>query len=487
MSEFFQRLKQRKLVQWAIAYVAAAFALLQGLDIVATRFDLPSQTIRLVILAMIVGFFVTLVLAWYHGERGAQRVSGTELIILGLILAVGGGFLWRFSATRVVASNQTPSSPNETKTPVNVPAKSIAVLPFENLSSDKDNAYFAEGIQDEILTRLSKIAALKVISRTSTQKYQSAPENLREIGNQLGVANILEGSVQKIANAVHVNVQLIRVASDEHLWAESYNRNLDDVFAVEGEVAGTIAQQLNATLTGAEQKAVSDQPTQNTAAYDAYLRGLAIENNEYNYGAYERAAAAHAQAVQLDPKFALAWARLGVLRSFLYFNDVDRKTNTADAVKEAADRAMSLAPDAGESWVAQGAYRYRVYAISKARPPPTGRRRNCCRIIPTSWSTSPSFCAASADGRNRRTVSKKRSSSIRATWPCSAASEANFTPIFGALPTRRLRSTGPSPFRPMRTLLIRPRRVFFKPKVDSTRLRRNSPKYPPIQMMTLFC
>ncbi|PYL73266.1 MAG: hypothetical protein DMF26_14675 [Verrucomicrobia bacterium] len=243
---------------------------------------------------------------------------------------------------------------------VDIPSKSIAVLPFENLSDDKSNAYFAEGIQDEILTRLSKIAALKVISRSSTQKYKSAPDNLREVGRQLGVANLLEGSVQKIANAVHVNVQLIRAATDEHLWAESYNRKLDDVFGVEGEVASTIADQLNAKLSGTEQKAVTDKPTQNTAAYDAYLRGLAIEHTQYSYESYQQAAREYVEAVQLDPNFAFAWARLAVLRSFLYFNAVDPNTNTAGAVKEAADRAMALAPEAGESWIAQGAYRYRV-------------------------------------------------------------------------------------------------------------------------------
>src|SRR5712672_2594830 len=151
-----------------------------------------------------------------------------------------------------------------------IPEKSIAVLPFANLSSDKENAYFAEGIQDEILTRLSKIADLKVISRTSTQNYKSAPENLPEIAKQLGVAHVVEGSVQKIANAVHVNVQLIKAATDEHLWAESYNRKLDDVFAVEGEVASAIADQLQAKLTGAEAKAVTEKPTRNAAAYDAY-------------------------------------------------------------------------------------------------------------------------------------------------------------------------------------------------------------------------
>jgi TolB-like protein/Tfp pilus assembly protein PilF len=241
-----------------------------------------------------------------------------------------------------------------------IPEKSIAVLPFENLSDDKSNAYFTDGIQDEILTRLSKIAALKVISRTSTTKYKSAPDSLRDIGKQLGVANVLEGSVQKIANAVHVNVQLIRAATDEHLWAESYNRKLDDVFGVEGEVANAIADQLNTKLSGAEQKAVAEKPTQNAAAYDAYLRGLNIEHNNYNYDAYVQAEHNYRRAVELDPNFALAWARLAILRSFLNFNSIDLSTYTADSVKQAADRAMALAPDAGESWIAQGSYRYRI-------------------------------------------------------------------------------------------------------------------------------
>ena len=199
-----------------------------------------------------------------------------------------------------------------------------------------------------------------MISRTSTQKYKSAPDNLREIGQQLGVANVIEGSVQKIANAVHVNVQLIRAATDEHVWAESYNRKLDDVFAVEGEVASAIAEQLSAKLSGTEQKAVTTKPTENAAAYDAYLRGLSIEHTSYGYETNQRAARSYAKAVELDPNFALAWARLAILRSFLYFNMVELDANSADAVKAAADHAMSLAPDLGESHVAQGSYRYRV-------------------------------------------------------------------------------------------------------------------------------
>src|SRR5262249_38215711 len=156
-----------------------------------------------------------------------------------------------------------------------------------------------------------------------------------------------------------VNVQLIRAATDEHLWAESYNRKLDDVFGVEGEVASAIADQLNAKLSGTEQKAVTEKPTQDAAAYDTYLRALSIEHNNYNYEAYVQAENGYEQAVQLDPNFALAWARLAIIRSFLYFNAIELNKNSPTAVRDAADRAMALAPEAGESWVAQGAYRYR--------------------------------------------------------------------------------------------------------------------------------
>ena len=259
MNEFFQRLKQRKLVQWAIAYVAAAFALLQGIDIVAQQFGWPEGVRRGITLALVVGFFVCLVLAWYHGERGAQRVTGTELLIIGLVLALGGGFLWRFAATSHIQDTKPSAIPNDNRTaePSRViPEKSIAVLPFENLSEEKANAFFATGIQDEILTRLAKIADLKVISRTSTSQYQSKPESLTLIAQQLGVANILEGSVQKAGDAVHINVQLIKAATDAHLWAESYDRELKNIFGVEGEVAGAIADALKAKLTGAEKKAI---------------------------------------------------------------------------------------------------------------------------------------------------------------------------------------------------------------------------------------
>jgi TolB-like protein/class 3 adenylate cyclase/Tfp pilus assembly protein PilF len=287
------------------------------------------------------------------GAPGNRRRYSIVAMAIGALIVLGATslFLTTRTAFRNIAGRRAPASP--------VSEKSIAVLPFQNLSDDKSNAYFTDGIQDEILTRLSKIAELKVISRRSTQKYKSAPEDLREAGQQLGVAHFLEGSVQKVANAVHVNVQLIRAATDEHLWAESYNRTLDDVFGVEGEVANAIAAQLNAKLSGAEEKAVAEKPTQNAAAYDAYLRAIALDNAAA-LDTTKKVAGLYAAAVRLDPQFALAWARLAVARSQLYFNGMDLETNSGAAVKEAADRAISLQPELGEAWLAQGVYRYRV-------------------------------------------------------------------------------------------------------------------------------
>jgi TolB-like protein/Flp pilus assembly protein TadD len=249
-----------------------------------------------------------------------------------------------------------------------IPEKSIAVLPFENRSEDKANAYFADGIQDEILTRLSKIADLKVISRTSTQHYKSAPENLPEIARQLGVAHILEGSVQKSGDAVRVNVQLIKAANDSHLWADTFDRKLIDIFSVESEVARAIADQLQAKLTGREEQALAVKPTNNPEAYDSYLRGLAFEarNSASSYLSYsrdlvEKATSVYEQAVQLDPSFAIAWARLSRADALLYFNRKDNTTaSRGDAAKTALENAQRLEPDSPEILVAQGYYQYWV-------------------------------------------------------------------------------------------------------------------------------
>src|SRR3954466_13603625 len=327
--KFFSELKRRNVYKVAAAYAVVGWLLLQGASIILPTFEAPSWTMKVLIAALAIGFPVAVVLAWVFEltpqglvrsdqivrHESIPRRTGRKLdyLIIGVLMIV---------ITLLITDRLRRSSLSNSAA-----GKSIAVLPFENLSRDPDNAYFADGIQDEILTRLAKIAALKVISRTSTQKYKSAPENLRQIGKELGVANLLEGSVQKIANSTHINVQLIRVATDEHLWAESYSRKLDDVFAVEGEVATAIADQLKATLTGAEEKAVKEKPTQNVAAYEAYLRGVAIEQTRFGYDAFVEAARNYAEAVQLDPSFALAWSRLTILRSFLFSNGIDAKTN----------------------------------------------------------------------------------------------------------------------------------------------------------------
>jgi TolB-like protein len=271
-------------------------------------------------------------------------------------------------AYAVVGSRTTPRHDasrawTEEATRSSTPQKSIAVLPFENLSDDKSNAYFAEGIQDEILTRLSKIAALKVISRTSTQKYKSAPDNLREVGQQLGVANLLEGSVQKVGNAVHINVQLIKAATDDHLWAESYDRKLDDIFGVEKEVAQNIATALNAKLTGAEEQSLAQKPTDNPAAYEAYLRGKALmwEGNE---AASRGAIQAYEQAVRLDSQFALAWAGLCSARSVLFYYGESTPALRA-ATEESLAKAEALQPQLPEVQLARAYFGYFVLADNK--------------------------------------------------------------------------------------------------------------------------
>ena len=242
------------------------------------------------------------------------------------------------------------------------PGKSIAVLPFENRSADKANAYFADGIQDEILTRLSNIADLKVISRTSTLQYQSGPANLREIAKQLGVAMILEGSVQKVADQVRVNVQLINAQTDSHLWADTYDRKLTDIFGVESEIAKRIAESLQATLTSSEEQALAVKPTNNPEAYDAYLRGLVFEARSPNLefsAVIAKASDSYERAVQLDPNFAVAWARLSRVNSLLYFGH-PAETARRDTAKNALENAQKLTPNSPDTLISLGYYQYRV-------------------------------------------------------------------------------------------------------------------------------
>jgi serine/threonine protein kinase/tetratricopeptide (TPR) repeat protein len=247
------------------------------------------------------------------------------------------------------------------------PEKSIAVLPFENLSPDPDNAYFADGIQEEILTRLAGIADLKVISHTSTQHYQSKPRNLREIAKQLGVTNIVEGSVQKAANQVRVNVQLINAQTDSHLWAETFDRKLTDIFGVESEIAKRIAESLQAKLTGREEQALAVKPTNNPEAYDLFLRGRAFEARSiFSTDAQRKATGFFERAVQLDPNFAIAWARLSRADAHLYFLSDDTTAARRDAAKAALENAQKLEPNSSETLLALGYYQYLVLADYEA-------------------------------------------------------------------------------------------------------------------------
>jgi serine/threonine protein kinase/Tfp pilus assembly protein PilF len=276
-----------------------------------------------------------------RSRRRRVALAGAALTFAIAAIAVG---TWMYQRTR-------PFTPME---------RSIAVLPFENLSSDKENAYFAEGIQDEILTRLSKIADLKVISRTSTQHYKSTPENLRDIAKQLGVAHVLEGSVQKSTDAVRVNVQLIKAANDSHLWSDTFDRKLNDIFSVESEVAKTIAEQLRAKLTGQEEQVIAARPTDNPEAYDAYLRGLAYTLRTAFTPANSLGAQKYVkEAVRLDPKFALGWALLSYVDGSGYLTQSLQPTVALrEEARAAAETALTLQPNLGEAVFAKGFYHY---------------------------------------------------------------------------------------------------------------------------------
>jgi TolB-like protein/Tfp pilus assembly protein PilF len=317
-NNFFAELKRRNVYKVAIAYVVAGWALSQGIAQVFPVFDVPNWLIRLMVMLIIAGLPVACVLAWMFEltPQGIKRTATADampaaakpkkytwlyVVIIGVAISIGLFFLGRYSAS-------TPASTVRTEA-ATVSQKSIAVLPFDNLSRDPDNAYFAEGVQDEILTRLAKVADLKVISRTSTQHFKSAPENLPEIAKQLGVMHILEGSVQKANDQVRVNVQLINALTDAHLWAETYDRRLIDIFSVESEIAKNIAESLQAKLTGSEKSSMAKAPTANPEAYELYLKGRFFWNKRS--GADLRKAIDYFnQAIAKDPNYAPAYAGL---------------------------------------------------------------------------------------------------------------------------------------------------------------------------------
>jgi TolB-like protein/Tfp pilus assembly protein PilF len=360
MNEFFQRLKQRKLVQWTLAYVAAAFALLQGIDIIAQRFGWPEQTMRFVIIALSVGLFVTLVLAWYHGERGAQRVTGTELLILALLLAIGGGLLWRFVSIARGPTEQSGAARASAESKSEINAKSVAVLAFANLSDDKGSEYFSDGISEELLTVLQKIPGLHVAARTSAFSYKGKNATAQEIGQKLGVAHLVEGSVRKAGDVVRIAARLTQANTGEEQWSENYTRNLKDVFAVQTELAQTIVEQLKGQLNGgaanpetkaaiqAQVQAAEKGGTKNVEAHESYLQGRFFLNrhSEKETG---QARVAFERAVELDPNFALAWAGLAQTHVWdcNYGTEGGQKgfKDHLAAARDAVERALAIEPD----------------------------------------------------------------------------------------------------------------------------------------------
>jgi TolB-like protein len=354
----FAELKRRNVYKVAIAYAVITWLLIQIATQTFPFFEIPNWMVRAVIVLLLLGFPIALILAWAFeltpegikrtdeiepGRRSRNRAWIYVVVIAGAI-SIGLFFLGRYTA------------PSKQDASVDVLTKSIAVLPFESRSEDKANAYFAEGIEDEILTRLAKIADLKVISRTSTQKYKSAPTNLREIAQQLGVSTILEGSVQKAADQVRISVQLVNALNDSHIWAETYDRTLIDVFQVESDVAQKIAASLEAKLTGREKADIAVVGTKSPEAYDALLHALALRNKQ-GLDNREKTIGFSRRAVELDPNYAEAWAVLGIAEAEKYFFP-DHSDAQLKRARTAAETALRLAPDMASPHAAMGLFYY---------------------------------------------------------------------------------------------------------------------------------
>jgi TolB-like protein/Tfp pilus assembly protein PilF len=359
---FFAELKRRNVYKVGIAYIVGGWALSQGIAQVFPVFDIPNWAIRLIVLLIIIGLPIALVLAWMF-ELTPEGIKRTEtadampgtaqrkkhawiyVVVVGALLSIGLFFLGRYTASR--------GNEDGRRSAASLPNKSIAVLPFDNLSRDPDNAYFAEGVQDEILTRLAKVADLKVISRTSTQHFKSAPDDLPEIAKKLGVMHILEGSVQKANDQVRVNVQLVNALSDAHLWAETYDRKLTDIFAVESEIAKTIAETLQAKLTGSEKTAMAKEPTVNTEAYELYHKGRFFWNKRTGPD-LRKAIDYFGQAIAKDPNYALAY--VGLADSYLLlpnYGGASSKESLPPA-RAAAKKALELDDSLAEAHATLG-------------------------------------------------------------------------------------------------------------------------------------
>ncbi len=377
---FFAELKRRNVIRVAGLYLVGAWLLIQVASTMLPAFEVPSWALRGLIITLALGFAPALIFSWVFEltpqglkrdaevtpERSIAPQTGRRMdrmIIVVLVLALGYFAFDKFALMpRREAALAASAVPNESKSVIN--AKSIAVLPFENLSSDKENAYFTDGVQDEILTDLSKIADLKVISHTSVMQYKTGtPRNLREIGQQLGVAHVVEGSVQRAANKVRVNAQLIDARTDAHLWAQTYDRDLADVFAIQSEIATAIADQLQAKLSPNEKKAIEQPPTTDLAAFDLYSRAKSLL---LTAGAsatinpdLRKAIELLDEAVKRDPSFFDAYCQLAYAHEYIYaVSGIDHTPARLALAESAMQAATRLRPDAAETYLARAQYLY---------------------------------------------------------------------------------------------------------------------------------
>ncbi len=306
----WDRIKHHKVVQWTLAYLAIAYTLLQGAEMLGGSLGWPHGLLRLFTLILVLGVPVVITLAWYHGARGQQRASGTEVMIIAILLAVGGALLWRdggqengteqTAATSSVPTDDTPTSPV-------IPDKTIAVLPFVNMSSDKEQEYFSDGLSEELLNLLAKVPELRVAARTSSFYFKGKDVKSPDVARELQVAHLLEGSVRKSGNRVRITTQLIRGSDGYHQWSETYDRTLEDIFAVQEEIAEAVVSQLKATLLGAPPKVHKTTPE----AYALYLEALELGNRPDNTPRFDEIIALYQRVLEIDPKYAPAWLRLG--------------------------------------------------------------------------------------------------------------------------------------------------------------------------------
>ena len=372
---FFSELKRRNVYKVAVAYAVVSWLLIQAASILFPTFDAPPWVMKIFIIVIIFGFPVALIFSWafeitpegikleseIEPSKSIARRTGRKIVAMTIALAVvaAGLFVYQlvrpkvWASLRDVRSDRVEDEGRPGGASLPAPNKSIAVLPFDNLSRDPDNAYFCEGVQDEILTRLAKVADLKVISRTSTQHFKSTPGNLPQIAKQLGVAHILEGSVQKASDQVRVNVQLINAMTDAHLWADTYDRKLTDIFAVESEIAKTIADTLQAKLTGSEKISIAKTPTVNPEAYELYLKGRFFWNKRTATD-LRKSIEYYDRAIAKDPNYALAYAGLADSYVILSVFGAASPQDSIPQARAAAKKALELDDTLAEAHASSG-------------------------------------------------------------------------------------------------------------------------------------